>query len=360
MKNLAQKWDGDITVIVERDLSDRRKNQGWERPDYSPASLVVEPSRSERKNHLQRSNSPDDVHFFNGFHAYPDTYWTLKQATGTSAELGVLLEAGRPNDGIKSSFRKLRYSVHGLRWRRHLDYVLAMGELGTRWYRSCYVPDSILRPWGYFVEGDTGVPSKQHIEIDEKFTITFVGSIIKRKGIDLLIRGLAQLNEEDWCLVVIGKGQLETEVKSLAYKNGISSQIQWVGTLDAYADVRATMRSSDLFVLPSRYDGWGAVVNEALHEGTPVVTTQTSGAADLIQHETLGTVVPPLKPEVLTDAIKDRIHSGPIDTPQRNKIQAWANEAISPNAGAEYLIEILESDETPIPPWRRNHGIFHQ
>lgn len=362
IKALARKWDGDITVIVERNLSDHRKNQGWERPDYSPATLIVEPSRSERKQHLQETDSPDSVQFFSGLQAYPETYWTLKQATDTDAELGVLLEAGRPNDGIKSHLRKLQYSVHGLRWQKYLDYVLVMGELGIQWYQSCYFPQSILQPWGYFVEPAVGSPSEEYIEVGGKFTIAFVGSVIRRKGIDLLIQALAQLDKKEWTLVVIGEGPLKSEMKSLASGADISSQIKWVGTLDAYTDVRATMRSSDLVILPSRYDGWGAVVNEALHEGTPVITTRTCGATDLITHEMLGTVVPPKDDEALASAIKDRIRSGPVNKSQRTKIQTWADESISPSAGAEYLIGILDSTVSSEPPWRRsdNLGIFDE
>ena len=68
------------------------------------------------------------------------------------------------------------------------------------------------------------------------------------------------------------------------------------------------MRCSDLFILPTRYDIWGLVVNEALSQGLPVITTTTCGAGlALIRNAYNGFIIPPDKPSAISDLINNSL-----------------------------------------------------
>ncbi|MCI5142418.1 MAG: glycosyltransferase, partial [Candidatus Electrothrix sp. ATG1] len=84
-------------------------------------------------------------------------------------------------------------------------------------------------------------------------------------------------------LVFVGDGPLHQEILS-ARKNGDSVHI--LGWIKDKAVMARLMASADLFVLPSVHETWGAVVNEAMTVGTPVLASDKVGAAqDMITHD---------------------------------------------------------------------------
>ena len=111
--------------------------------------------------------------------------------------------------------------------------------------------------------------------------LIFVGQLIPRKRLDRLLRALAAVRSTDWVFRIIGDGSERRSLEKLALELNLLRRITFTGALDNGA-VRNELANADLFVLPSRWDGWGAVVNEALMSGTPVICSSYCGAADLI------------------------------------------------------------------------------
>ena len=76
----------------------------------------------------------------------------------------------------------------------------------------------------------------------------------------------------------------------------------------SHKEIIKIMRCSDLFILPTRYDIWGLVVNEALSQGLPVITTTTCGAGlALIRNAYNGFIIPPDKPSAISDLINNSL-----------------------------------------------------
>lgn len=112
---------------------------------------------------------------------------------------------------------------------------------------------------------------KERLSVRERHIVLYVGQFIYRKGVDLLLQAWKQIEDTDTALVLIG-GNLTQEYKSIILKNNL----QHVYALDfketnALADY---YRIADVFVLPTREDIWGLVVNEALSFGVPTITTK--------------------------------------------------------------------------------------
>lgn len=131
---------------------------------------------------------------------------------------------------------------------------------------------------------------------------------------------------------------LENEIKNLK----LEDKIHLLGT-KSQTEVPAYMQKADIFILPSIYDGWGAVVNEALQAGCYVICSDAAGASDLIlQDERLGKVFhsgDACQLARLMSWCNEHIHE--IKTNRNLRLQ-WAQEHISGKAVARYMIDCLE------------------
>ncbi|HAA51855.1 MAG TPA: glycosyltransferase family 4 protein [Planctomycetaceae bacterium] len=119
-----------------------------------------------------------------------------------------------------------------------------------------------------------------------------IGRLHPQKGFDRLLPIFQRLRSShpDWHLVLLGEGderiRLEAQVQDLGLQQHVSLP-GWV------ADVEGALSRSDLFVLPSRYEGFGNVVAEALACGVPVVTMDCpSGPGEIVRDGVDGFIVP--------------------------------------------------------------------
>jgi glycosyltransferase involved in cell wall biosynthesis len=120
--------------------------------------------------------------------------------------------------------------------------------------------------------------------------ILSVGQFIPRKGFSELIESFHLLDEGETSLVIVGGGPLKEEyqkiISELRLKNVILKDFM------AREQLIEFYKAADLFVLPTHYDIWGLVINEALAFGLPIITTTGAGAAySLIESGTNGYIV---------------------------------------------------------------------
>ncbi len=136
--------------------------------------------------------------------------------------------------------------------------------------------------------------------------VLFIGQFIPRKGIDILLEAWAR-KAADGQLVLIGGGDLEEAYRTQIEKLGLTD-VQIRGFLPK-EQVFQYYKAADLFVLPTREDIWGLVINEAMACGLPVISTDRCIAAcELIENERNGFVVKTESVGELTAAL-DRLLS---------------------------------------------------
>ena len=106
----------------------------------------------------------------------------------------------------------------------------------------------------------------------------FSGSLIARKGVDLLARAFVRLvTEVDHVrLRIVGEGQLRDAIAQTL--GPVSGRVEFVGFKD-WHELPGEYARADMLCVPSRYDGWGLVVPEGLASGLPVIATDRMGAA---------------------------------------------------------------------------------
>ncbi len=133
-----------------------------------------------------------------------------------------------------------------------------------------------------------------------------VGRLNRQKGFEYLVDATAAVVSRHPSLrcVLIGDGELRAELQALIARRGLEGHFFLAGrrTMLEYADWLA---ASDIFVLPSRFEGFPFVVVEAMASGCPVVATSISGVTDAVVENETGHLVPPGESAPLAKAIVD-------------------------------------------------------
>jgi glycosyltransferase involved in cell wall biosynthesis len=141
--------------------------------------------------------------------------------------------------------------------------------------------------------------------------LLFVGRLepTEHKGFPTLVAALSLLRERrsDWCLDVVGDGPSQDAYRGLVADAGLAGVVTFHGGLPK-TTVARMMRSSDVFVLPSKFETQGVVLLESMASGLPIVST-TAGAIPEVVGPRDGILVEPGDPAALADAL-DRVLRG--------------------------------------------------
>jgi len=142
----------------------------------------------------------------------------------------------------------------------------------------------------------------ENIELEafntNKFKIVTCGRLAKQKNQALLLKALSMLErKKEWELSIIGEGPLKEELQAYANSLGIAEDVNFIGF---HSNPFAYMKKSDLFVLPSLWEGFGHVIVESMACGTPVLSTDCPyGPREIIGDNEYGWLVPNNDPEAM-------------------------------------------------------------
>jgi len=136
----------------------------------------------------------------------------------------------------------------------------------------------------------------------EVLLLLSVGALIPLKAHDVLLHALASLPPSDPAprLLIVGDGPSRGDLERLAAALGLADRVQFLGRL---ADPSSAYRAADLFVLPSRQEGFPLVVLEAGWFGLARIATDVGGVPEAVRHGETGLIVPPDDVRALAEAI---------------------------------------------------------
>lgn len=352
LRSLAALSDTKVTLVVEHEMHPQRREMGWYKPDFGNTRIVVGPS-PQTQTELLAEDPANTIHIFPGSRGSGQIAWrAFCKSPLLASHIGVYSEAQK-HMGLKGFFRLMRSKYDSLRYRERIAFILGIGTLGVRWFQaSGYLHDRIF-PFGYFVEMPFTEPLPESRLSENYVDLIFVGQLIKRKGWDILLRALSELDNRFWRLHVVGDGVDRDRVVGLCKKLGLDDSVHFYGTL-SNSEVLNLISRSDLLVLPSRWDGWGAVVNEALMCGVPVVCSDRCGSADLLDNGERGEVFAVGDVSALHSVLARRIAQGKTQAVTRERIKEWA-KCISGESAAAHFWEIaniaIAGGTVPVPPW---------
>ncbi|MGH8742854.1 MAG: glycosyltransferase, partial [Burkholderiales bacterium] len=253
--------------------------------------------------------------------------------------------------GWRGVLKRLEYRRLFLKWAGRIEGVLAIGHRTPAWVVARGLAADHVVPFAYFLPRETKLMECTNIR-SGPFRFAFIGRFIRLKRLDLLILALATLKRSDLELVVIGSGPLEVELRDSA-NAALVGRVHWIGRLQL-RDVPRALAETDCLVLPSRYDGWGAVVSEALMVGTPAICSDRCGAAGAVQASGHGGVFCSGDVSSLRDQIARMLDRGRLSPAERGGLAKWA-ECLGSDTGARYLRAVLDAQQQqikrPMPPW---------
>src|SRR5215212_3488025 len=166
----------------------------------------------------------------------------------------------------------------------------------------------------------------------------FSGSLISRKGVDLLARAFVRLAREvpNAMLRIVGEGELrESLVQTL---HSVSERVEFVGFRD-WDELPGEYSRADVLCVPSRYDGWALVVPEGLAAGLPVIATDRMGAAlEFLETGRNGWLIPAGDEEAILTAMRE---AALLREDELNRLRFEARESVSSHTlrhGAERFV----------------------
>ena len=199
---------------------------------------------------------------------------------------------------------------------RNLSGVFACGSLGREYFKKYGAADEDIFYFPY--EPDYTLmqhPRPESIAlVKEKLSlnparhrIVYSGRLAPVKRVDLLIEAFLAiaLDRRDWDLLIVGDGPLMTPLK-MKVPPLFRSRVTWAGFVSDPATLSAIYHCCDVLVLPSDYEPWALVINEAVAAGLVVVCTDVVGAAaELVRDGVNGRVFPPGDEPKLAEALAD-------------------------------------------------------
>ena len=119
--------------------------------------------------------------------------------------------------------------------------------------------------------------ARKDLDINDNETVfLFVGQLIWEKNTRLIVESLALINDLPFKMFFVGNGYATDDLKQLVDKLGLSSKVEFVGTITDREKLKQYYAATDLFLFPSTYDTWALVVREAAALGTPSVLIEGS------------------------------------------------------------------------------------
>jgi glycosyltransferase involved in cell wall biosynthesis len=137
-----------------------------------------------------------------------------------------------------------------------------------------------------------------------------VGSIVPRKGYDLLVEALAGMLDLPWHLTIVGEARdraAADQLRAAIEHHRLTPRVSLVGAVQP-SRLTGLYGESDLFVLPSRYEGFGMAYAEAIAHGLPVIGTTAGAIPETVSVE-VGILVPPDDVAALAAALRRLIEN---------------------------------------------------
>lgn len=126
--------------------------------------------------------------------------------------------------------------------------------------------------------------------------LIFLGNVLPRKGLHIVLDALRQVPKDKWVLRVAGDllldGAYGRKIQRLASTPHLEGMVHFLGSLD-FNELKVQLRDSHLLVLPSFYEGYGIAYLEGMSFGLPAVGTRAGAAKEIITHGENGFLIDP-------------------------------------------------------------------
>lgn len=362
VRELAELCENGVRIVVQEDLGTHRRQFGWQPDSAGKAQFDILPieKRWQAVENILLEES-QSLHVIGGYQRIPLHRRIISLAQSKQIAYGIMAEATMNFDFGWKSFVKDTYlrSVVPIRTaliEKQSRFFVCLS--GRRYYDTHKAGWSLekIYPFGYFPIGRK-VQSKQVLLKDEPCRLLYMGTLVKYKGVDLLLRAIAMAQKMDGnCVVeIVGDGAEKHRLQSLTKQLGLDRHVTFRGFISD-SDLNKIIESSDVLVCPGIAEPWGIKINEGIQSGLAVVSSDRLGASELISASGAGILFRSGDFGELADAIR-------VLSQQPELLQSFKRKAsvysplIHPREAAKHFLEIVEHSigiriKKPCSPWQ--------
>lgn len=179
--------------------------------------------------------------------------------------------------------------------------------------------------------------------------LLFVGNVIPRKGLHVVLAGLKKLSLQDWRLNIVGDLRVASdyveELKKIVADNRWGKQVVFHGAL-ADAEVGPLARQSHVLVMPSSYEGFGIAYLEGMGFGLPAMGTTSGAAGEVITDGKDGFLIPPDDSAALAERLRALIENrgmlATMSLAARQRYAAHPGWDVSMGQIRAFLVQLIE------------------
>lgn len=338
---LAQRHD--VVVIVPFITYESREMMGWGQYEtHAPLRMIVSPTDEEVHALFEEPYEGRTIALFSGISAFRDVKPWFLLSLYYPIERGIITEAPYVYR-YPLWMHKIRFLIQDYKYIKYIDYVFAIGKNCEEYYSTWGSSWKII-PFDYCVAAREEGEELPVVESGYA-NFCFVGSLDKRKNVITILKAFSMFRQKHreaykQCrLTIVGDGPLRSYLESYAANNQLEDAVTFTGTLSMNS-ARQVIAQSHALILPSLYDGWGTVVNEALMEGTMVYCSDQCGASILIDDTSRGRIFKAKDAYTLSKFLWNDYGFFLDDNKmkhRRESLRQWALKTICPEATAERM-----------------------
>ena len=360
LRELKKKNLSNLVVVIKKKEIPERKNQGWIEPnsyDLNPQILgshwLIEGIKIINKN-------KNALNLFSGLWASRSFFILLLYALLRGYKVGIIVESfsninlGTYSDTNKfynSILRILRppcYWIAGFFLGKYIRPIFAISPKAVKQFTDARFLKENIYPFAYFIPINEYINRKILPGVNDSLRIVYLGGFIERKGINELIELAYLCNKQNLNIhfTIYGPGFVN---KFVSIPPNVS-----LNGLIPFGSAQKILPNYDLLIVPSKYDGWGVVVNESLMQCVPVLVSNKVGASVLVEQSGAGLIFDLNNKDAQLKILKNLINN-------RGIIKEWSENArvfkncVSPQKGASYMLECIDANllrKLPPPcPW---------
>jgi len=187
-------------------------------------------------------------------------------------------------------------------------------------------------PYGIDLQRFAAVPP---VRAHAPLRYVMIGRFTKQKGHDIAIRAFGRMQDLPWQLTIVGDGPLKKTLEDLVRSLGLTERVT---ILPSTHDIPSVFATHDVLLMPSRWEGLGIVIMEAMASGRLVIGSNTGGIPELIRHGETGYVVPHATPVAWERAVRQSITDWDAFRPVIERAEVYAKE----HFGMQHMVDAYE------------------
>ena len=234
-------------------------------------------------------------------------FWANIAALFTGTALVSTLNSWYAHEHSTAFVKGKLYTSLELLTNQSLDLYITVSEKDRQMLLNSGIPENGIELIYNTIDLDSSAIPGNSDDLKREFDLppqalvcTGIGRLVPQKGFDILIEGFVQIASQvpDLYCLIIGEGDDKEKLKGQIQAAGLENRIRLLGYQDR-SKAMSILKSSDIFVMPSRYEGTPIALLEAAALARPILAACAGGIPELVTHEQHAYLVPTLDPAAL-------------------------------------------------------------